>query len=100
MSGKLNLRCPGCKAELVVDASTGAILHHREHRGPPAGGKSFEDLLEDLDQRKERAEQLFGQSQAEHDDRERLLEERFREAMKRAEDEPDEEPPRRPFDFD
>ncbi len=33
-------------------------------------------------------------------DRERLMEEKFREALKRAEEEPGEGPPKRPFDLD
>ncbi len=34
------------------------------------------------------------------EDRDRLLEEKFREAVKNAEDDPDEGPPVRPFDLD
>lgn len=33
-------------------------------------------------------------------DRDRLLEEKFRAAMERAAEEPDEGPPKRPFDLD
>ncbi len=33
-------------------------------------------------------------------DRDRLLEEKFEEALKRAEEEPDDAPPPRPFDLD
>jgi hypothetical protein len=97
---KLTVHCPGCQAELVVDASTGAILHHRAAKSPAAGGRSFEDLFAELEAGKDRAEQRFEQEQAAMKDRERILEERFREAMRRAEEEPDEKPPKRPFDLD
>jgi hypothetical protein len=99
-AGKLTVRCPECDADLVVDASTGAILHHRAAKVAPGGGRSFEQLFAELDAGKDRAEQRFEQEQAALKDRERLLEERFREALRRAEDEPDENPPKRPFDLD
>jgi hypothetical protein len=97
---KLTVHCPDCQAELVVDAATGAILHHRAAKAPPGGGRSFDELFAELDAGKDRAEQRFEQEKAAMQDRERILEERFRQAMKRAEDEPDETPPKRPFDLD
>jgi hypothetical protein len=97
---KLTVHCPDCQAELVVDASTGAILHHRAAKTPPAGGRSFEDLFAELEAGKDRAERRFEQEQAAMKDRDRLLDERFREAVRRAEEDPDEKPPKRPFDLD
>lgn len=91
--------CPDCGAELVVDAATGTVLAHRTPKAPPAGGKSFDSLLADLDAQKARAEDLFEREKAAFADRDRLLEEKFREAMKRADEEPD-LPPKRPFDLD
>lgn len=98
MTRKLTVRCPDCHSSLVVDADTGAILRHQ----PAArrGGKSFEELFADLDEGKERAEQIFEQEKAALADRDRLLEERFEEAMKKAKESPDDERPRRPFDLD
>ncbi len=96
---KLTVRCPDCAAELVVDAETGAILSHRTPKAPLAGGHSFDSLLAGLDSGKARAEELFEREKAALADRDRLLEEKFREAMKRAEEEPD-LPPKRPFDLD
>lgn len=99
-TGKLTLRCPECGSDLVVDAATGAVLSHRKPKQPPAGGKDFDSLLKGLDEEKSRAEDVFQREVAAMKDRDRLLEEKFREAMRRAEEEPDEGPPRRPFDFD
>jgi hypothetical protein len=96
---KLTLTCPDCGAELVVDAATGAILAHKKRAEPLAGGHDFDSLLAGLDAGKARAEELFEREKAAFADRDRLLEEKFREAMKRAEDEPD-LPPKRPFDLD
>lgn len=97
---KLTSRCPECGSDLVVDAATGEVLSHRPPKRPVAGGKDFDSLLAGLDSDKNRAEEVFEREKAAMKDRERLLEEKFREAMKRAEEEPDEGPPRRPFDLD
>ena len=101
MSGtRLHVRCPGCEAELVVDAATGEVLSHRSKERPLAGGKDFDSLLRGLDEGKARAEALFEQEKAAMKDRQRLLDEKFAEAMKRAEEDPDQGPPKRPFDLD
>ncbi len=97
---KLRLRCPDCKSDLVVDSATGEVLSHRAHEAPPAGGKNLESLLGDLDKNKAEAESLFDREMEAMKDRDRLLEEKFKEALKRAEESPDDEPPPRPFDLD
>jgi hypothetical protein len=97
---KLNVRCPECGSDLIVDAATGEPLSHRPAKRPPAGGKDFDALLAGLDADKDRADQIFEREKAAMKDRDRLLDEKFREAMKRAEEEPDEGPPKRPFDLD
>lgn len=99
-SRKLNLRCPDCGSDLVVDASTGEVLSHRRPKQPPAGGKDLDSLLQGLDEERARAQSVFEREVAAMKDRDRLLEEKFREALRRAEEEPDEGPPKRPFDFD
>lgn len=102
MSKKRNLalRCPECEAHLVIDAATGEVLEHRRAKQPLGGGKDFDALLEGLDQEKADAEDIFEREVAAMKDRDRLLDEKFKQAMKRAEEEPDDEPPVRPFDLD
>lgn len=97
---RLTVRCPECNSDLVVDAATGEILSHRRPKQAPAAGKDFDALLKGLDEDKARAADLFDRELAGMKDRDRLLEEKFREALRRAEEEPDEGPPRRPFDLD
>lgn len=100
-ANKLSVTCPDCGSDLVVDVATGEVLYHKKPKGPPAGGKDFESLFADMDSQKARAEQLFEREQAAHKDRDRLLEEKFREAFRRAsEEEDDDKPPPRPFDLD
>lgn len=98
-SDRLTLRCPECNAHLVIDAATGEVLFHKTLEKPPAGGKDFDALLKGLSEEKAQAEQVFEREVAALKDRDRLLEEKFAEALRRAEENPDERPPR-PFDFD
>ncbi len=97
---KLHVTCPGCGGRLTVDATTGEVLAHRPLDQPVGGGKSFEGLLAGLDRERAEAEEVFRREVAAQQDRDRLLEEKFREAMQRASEDPDEGPPPRPFDFD
>ena len=116
-SGKLTLRCPDCNSHLVVDSATGEVLSHRLPDAAPADGKDLSALLDDLEQQKEQAEDIFSREMEALKDRDRLLDEagrvtkityaelfaqvaRCAEALKRAEEEPDDEPPVRPFDLD
>jgi len=98
--GKLNVRCPDCGCDLVVDAATGAVLFHRAAKTPVAGGKDFDSLFAELDSSKERADKVFDREMKAYKDRDRLLEEKFKEAMEKAKDAPDEERPLRPWDLD
>jgi hypothetical protein len=100
VSKKISVLCPDCHSKLVIDAATGAILHHDKPKAPAAGGKTLEGLFADLDEQKERAERVFEQEKAALADRDRLLSERFEEAMKKARESPADERPKRPFDLD
>lgn len=97
---RLTLRCPGCEAHLVIDSATGEVLSHRPVKRPPAGGKDFEALLEEMNAGKLEAQDVFEREVAALKDRDRLLSEKFEEAMRRAKEEGDDKPPPRPFDFD
>ncbi len=93
---KFNIICPCCEATLTIDAETGAILAHEE-KAKKLG--SFEDLKNDLAKQKELRENLFAQEMSSQKDRERILEEKFKEAMKRADTDSD-KPFRNPLDLD
>jgi hypothetical protein len=62
--------------------------------------RDLDSLFQELDRDKAKAEDVFQREVAAMKDRDRLLEEKFREALKRAEEDPDEGRPSRPFDFD
>ncbi len=95
---KLRVICPCCEAALTIDGQTGALLAHEEKK--KAHG-SFEDLAGELSKQKELREQLFAQEMSSMKDRERLLEEKFQEALKRADSDSDKGKPfRNPLDLD
>jgi hypothetical protein len=81
-SDRFTIVCPCCEATLNIDAETGALLSHEEKTRALG---SFEDMVKDLDKQKQTREQIFAQEMSSLKDRERLLEEKFQEAKKRAE---------------
>ncbi len=93
---QLMILCPCCEATLVVDRETGAIISSEEKQKPIA---SFEEMARGMEKQKQVRDQLFAQELSSQKDRERLLEEKFREAMKRA-DKTKDEPYRNPLDID
>ena len=93
---KYSVICPCCEANLTIDAQTGAVLSHEEKK--KAHG-SFEELAGELSKQKELREQIFAQEMSSMKDRERLLEEKFKEALKRA-DTTSDTPFRNPLDLD
>ncbi len=93
---KFNIICPCCEANLTIDAETGAILAHEKKAKKLS---SFEDLKNDLVKQKELRENLFAQEMSSQKNRERILEEKFKEALKRANTESD-KPFKNPLDLD
>lgn len=81
---------------MSVDASTGSILGYEEKK--KAHG-SFEELKGELSKQKDLREQLFAQEMSSVKDRERLLDEKFKEALKKA-DTTSNQPFRNPLDLD
>jgi hypothetical protein len=93
---KYTVTCPCCDSTLTIDAQTGSLLAHEEKKKVHG---SFEDLKGEMSKQKEMREQIFAQEMSSMKDRERLLEEKFKEAMKRA-DTDSGVPFRNPLDLD
>ena len=93
---KFTIICPCCEATITIDSQTGAVLGHEEKK--KASG-SFEELAGQLNKQKELREQLFQQEMSSQKERERLLDEKFKEAMKRA-GSSDDQPFKNPLDLD
>ena len=90
---KLEIVCPCCQTTLTVDAKTGMILHAKEKKS----AYSFEDALQQVNKRKEMADDLFNKAVTDEKRRRDTLEEKFQQAL----DMKDElEEPTRPFDLE
>jgi len=87
---------PCCEATLSIDSQTGALMSHQEKSKPLA---SFDEMVKGLDKQKQQREQIFAQELNSMKDRDRILEEKFQEAMKRAEKDKD-KPYVNPLDLD
>jgi hypothetical protein len=93
---KFSIKCPCCEAAILVDSKTGAIISFEEKKKVLG---SFEDLKGELSKQAEQRDQIFAQEMSSMKDRERLLEEKFQEALKRAEGDTG-KPFRNPLDMD
>ena len=95
-SSRFTIICPCCEANMTIDAETGVIISHEEKAKPLA---SFDEMVKGLDKQKQMREQIFAQELSSMKNRDRILEEKFQEAMKRADKDKD-KPYRNPLDID
>jgi len=84
MAKNFEILCPCCEAMIVVDRLTGEVLLHKakETRGP---GGSLESMVAGLETQRSEAEKRFERQLESQKDRSRILEEKFKEALQRAE---------------
>jgi hypothetical protein len=95
MSENLRVDCPCCGAKLVVAPQTGDVL---TYDGPKAEAKSFDDAVGDMRSGKARREDAFAKAFDRTRRLEEILDKKFEEARKKADDDPT--PPRSPFEGD
>jgi hypothetical protein len=77
------IHCPCCEALLVVDRLSGEVLLHKAKEVRITG--SLESMVAGLESQKSEAAKRFDRQLESQKDRSRILEERFKEAMERAE---------------
>lgn len=83
MAENFEVTCPCCEALIVVDRVSGEVLLHKAKEKKTGG--SLESMVAGLQSQKSEMEKKFDREMASQKDRARLLEEKFREAMQRAE---------------
>jgi hypothetical protein len=98
MTTKHEITCPCCGATIVVDAQTGVIISHAARKDPKTAG-SIAEIMQDLAAKKESSEKLFAREMSSMKDRERLLDEKLQEALRKAKESKDEKPIR-PIDLE
>ena len=88
--------CPCCEALLVVDRLTGEVPLHKEKEKKTTA--SLEAMVSQLESSKTEAAKRFEKEIESQKDRKRILDEKFKEALKRADK--SEKPPINPMDLD
>jgi hypothetical protein len=97
-TSRLEVTCPCCQATILVDRATGVIISH-EAKKEPKGSGSIAEIMQDLAAKKESSEKLFAREMSSMKDRERLLDEKLQEALRKAKESKDEKPIR-PIDLE
>jgi hypothetical protein len=88
---RLEILCPCCEATILVDRATGVVISHAERKDPNRAG-SIAEIMQGLAAKKESSEKLFEREMSSMKDRERILDEKMQEALKRAKESKDEKP--------
>ena len=94
MSENLKLTCPCCRTELVVDPETAEILAETR----PRNVKSFEDAMDEVRAGSKKRADAFSKAFDRTRNLEDVLQKKFDEAKKKAED--DDSRPYNPLDLD
>lgn len=74
--------CPCCEATLVIDRLSGEVLLHKEKERK--SGLSLESMVSNLETQKSEMAKRFDKQLESQKDRSRILEEKFKEALERA----------------
>ena len=96
MAKNFEILCPCCEALIVIDRISGEVLLHKAKE--KKSGQSLESMVSNLETQKGEMEKFFEKQMESQKDRSRILEEKFKEAMQRADK--SDKPPINPMDLD
>jgi len=96
MAKNFEILCPCCEALIVIDRLSGEVLLHKAKE--KKSGQSLESMVSNLETQKSEMEKFFEKQMESQKDRSRILEEKFKEAMQRADK--SDKPPINPMDLD
>ncbi len=82
MANNYEITCPCCEATIVIDRVNGEVLLHKAKDTKQSA--SLEAMVSNLETQKSEAAKRFDKQLESQKDRSRILEEKFKEAMKRA----------------
>ncbi|HEX2833370.1 MAG TPA: 2-nitropropane dioxygenase [Thermoanaerobaculia bacterium] len=83
MAKNFEIECPCCETTIVIDRISGEVLLHKAKEVRTTG--SLESMVAGLESQKSEAAKRFDRQLESQKDRARILEEKFREALQRAE---------------
>ena len=93
------IECPCCKASLQIDPEVKAVLSYKEREGP----RTLEDIssgVAKLKQQESERDAVFQKQVDAMKSQKDILSRKFDELLKQAKSDPDQGPPRKPFDLD
>ena len=96
MATNIEIECPDCGTALVIDRETGEILWHKAKE--TAQKRDFDAMVSNLRGQKDEMAKKFDREMESQKDRARLLEEKFKQAMQRADK--SDKPMKNPLDLD
>jgi len=96
MAKNFEIICPCCESLIVIDRISGEVLLHKAKERKANG--SLDSMVAGLETQKSEMQARFDREMASQKDRGRLLEEKFQEALQRAEK--SEKPVVNPMDLD
>ena len=76
------INCPCCESLIVIDRVTGEVLFHKVKERKSS--QSLESMVSGLDAQKSEMAKRFEKEMESQKDRSRILEEKFKEALERA----------------
>jgi tRNA(Arg) A34 adenosine deaminase TadA len=82
MAANFEIVCPCCESTIIVDRISGEVLLHKVKETKASG--SLDSMLSKLQAEKSEVEKRFERQLESQKDRARILEEKFKEAMQRA----------------
>jgi len=94
-SNSIDAVCPCCETKLKIDVKTGEIIWREEKPKPSV---SLSDMVKGLGAQKKEQEALFQKRSDSEKERNRVLDDKFKEAQKHVDKSGDR--PLRDFDFD
>ncbi len=97
MATNFEINCPCCDTLIVVDRINGEVLLHKVKQSAVTG--SLESMVSELSARKGELSKRFEKNLESQKDRGRVLEEKFKEALERA-DKSSDKPMLNPLDLD
>jgi uncharacterized Zn finger protein (UPF0148 family) len=83
MQKNFEVICPCCEATIIVDRVSGEVLLHKAKEVRTSG--TLESMVAGLESQKSEAAKRFERQLESQKDRSRILEEKFKEALERAE---------------
>jgi hypothetical protein len=94
------IKCPCCKVEIDIDATTGHIVRTGPKPGEPQGIERFDAALKTIKSKEKQGTSAFDKARADLQNRESKLDDAFKDAFKKVKETDDGSKPFNPLEMD